>query len=188
MSISDLYIIFIIAGSIDLLVIKERIDAIRGKSKKTITDDKPNQTKTTAITNLILDLILAITFFGLPIMWMVEEYSDSSFFLFFFSIISLVIGTKMLLSNKDKKIKIASFVISILLSALLSIWAVKYISNDSNNNSNTPGVCSICGGSLTCAICGEKGLYCENASYGSGSDHYCSKHWAKCVEWHEKHK
>lgn len=44
--------------------------------------------------------------------------------------------------------------------------------------------CTICGGEMYCAICGEDGLYCENASYGSGSDHFCSKHWGDVVEWH----
>lgn len=47
--------------------------------------------------------------------------------------------------------------------------------------------CSMCGGEFKCAVCGEKGLHCEYASYGRGSDHYCSKHWGDVVEWHEEH-
>jgi len=39
---------------------------------------------------------------------------------------------------------------------------------------------------MKCAICGESGLYCEKSSYGSGDDHYCSKHWGDVVEWHNK--
>jgi hypothetical protein len=59
-------------------------------------------------------------------------------------------------------------------------------SSYSGSSSSASEKCSICGGKLKCAICGESGLYCENASYGSGNDHYCSKHWSDVVEWHEK--
>jgi len=58
--------------------------------------------------------------------------------------------------------------------------------NGSNSNSSSGSKCSICGGRMKCAICGESGLYCEKSSYGSGDDHYCSKHWGDVVEWHNK--
>lgn len=55
------------------------------------------------------------------------------------------------------------------------------------NTAEDDSRCSMCGGEFKCAVCGEKGLHCEYASYGRGSDHYCSKHWGDVVEWHEEH-
>jgi hypothetical protein len=60
------------------------------------------------------------------------------------------------------------------------------LSESSDSSGSVSGRCTICGGKMECAICGESGLYCENATYGSGNDHYCSKHWSSVVEWHEK--
>lgn len=50
------------------------------------------------------------------------------------------------------------------------------------SNSDDGGKCSICGGSLVCNYCGASGLYCYNASFGSGQRHYCSTHWADIAE------
>jgi hypothetical protein len=61
-------------------------------------------------------------------------------------------------------------------------------SNSNLNSASNSSYCTMCGGEMKCAICGESGLYCEYASYGSGSDHYCSKHWGDVVEWHESQK
>ena len=58
--------------------------------------------------------------------------------------------------------------------------------SSSASSSNHYETCSICGGEIKCGICGkEDALYCENASYGKGTAHYCEKHWADCVKWHE---
>ncbi len=55
-----------------------------------------------------------------------------------------------------------------------------------SSSSDNVETCNICGGGMRCEICGKYGPYCENASYGAGSDHYCSEHWADVCEWHER--
>lgn len=42
--------------------------------------------------------------------------------------------------------------------------------------------CSICGGDYICDSCYDEGLYCYNASYGSGTSHYCGDCWADVNE------
>ena len=48
--------------------------------------------------------------------------------------------------------------------------------------------CSICGGKIVCAICGDtNALYCEYNDYGAGTDHYCENHyWNDVVPYHNK--
>lgn len=48
--------------------------------------------------------------------------------------------------------------------------------------------CSICGGKMICAICGNtNALYCEKNDFGAGTDHYCENHyWNDVVPYHKK--
>lgn len=100
--------------------------------------------------------------------------------------------------NSNVKMILALIVCFVLFLGILGILAnvssnnsggTSYSSSHSSSNKGSEdyGYCSICGGKTKCAICGKEGRYCENASYGSGNDHYCQKHWADCVEWHEGH-
>lgn len=58
-----------------------------------------------------------------------------------------------------------------------------YDSDDSDSDDDySEDKCSICGGTMTCNVCGASGSYCYNASFGTGRRHYCGTHWADLSE------
>lgn len=95
--------------------------------------------------------------------------------------------------TQDKKfsficlgIGILSVAFIVVIFANMHIQSQKSKENSPNNDTHTL-YCNMCGGKIECEICGDiDALYCEYASYGSGDDHYCQKHWPDVVEWHEK--
>lgn len=116
-------------------------------------------------------------------------------FFFFLGMFALIkpSAIKKFVQFKDKKVSIRYGLFNIIFGIVLITFAVIFIRWNSagdysySNSSKEVQRCTICGGEMKCAICGESGPYCENASYGSGSDHYCNKHWGDVVEWHEEH-
>lgn len=73
-----------------------------------------------------------------------------------------------------------------LITILMSSILLTGCSDTDTSSSTSSNTCSICGGKIICAVCGSKdALYCENASYGAGKDHFCNKHWPDVVAWHE---
>ena len=95
-------------------------------------------------------------------------------------------------NGNSKAAKSSSSIVLIIVIIIFLVFTMTMCSNSGNSSSSSSKTsssskeyCSMCGGELKCAICGKDGLYCEYASYGKGSAHYCAKHWANCVEWHE---
>ncbi len=94
---------------------------------------------------------------------------------------------------QDKKFTLISLCVGMLAAvSIVAIFANMHIQSQKEKankpqEDNKTLYCDICGGKIECEICGDiDALYCEYASYGSGDDHYCQKHWADVVEWHEK--
>ncbi|MDD6771567.1 hypothetical protein [Inconstantimicrobium porci] len=110
------------------------------------------------------------------------------------AMMGLILGTICYIKNpfhfKNKVTSIIVLLTIIIMCSTLGVFLnTKYPHKSKINTSNKQSVkvetCSICGGRMTCSVCGASGMYCEKASYGSGSSHFCGKHWANVVEWHE---
>lgn len=118
-----------------------------------------------------------------------------TFFCIFF-LIGIILGVVLglLVASKTKKrdenMKTLPILFALILSVVMGIAGYSVANAifkpaNSSKSSTSAERCSICGGEFKCAICGKEGMYCENASYGKGSDHYCGKHWPDVIKWHE---
>lgn len=100
--------------------------------------------------------------------------------LLYTGIVAIIVGCGFIGLFKERKKLLLTGIGITIVGVLFTILSMSF------SPSKETSICSICGGELECEICGKEGLYCENASYGSGTDHYCNEHWGDVVEWHEK--
>lgn len=204
----NIFLVIMFVGFLYLIIGIYNLSKIKKNSNSSDTKEQSGKGYKifTSIFNVVIGIIILIFAFVFPL----QGYNNISLCFFVLGVIfismALFIIKKMIIGdyttgrvytngpnkgqvNREATKKMRIFLIAILFlsAAFFGVETIVQINEKSLfDDSQHYGTCSMCGGVQRCAICGKPGLYCENASYGSGTDHYCNDHWGDVVEWHEK--